>query len=286
VTWDIAVAGTVHRDDITTPAGRSEDQLGGSAVYFALAACRAATVHLNGIVGKDAADRFVHVLQCNNVRIDGLEISDRPTLRWHARHDFERWIAVDTSSDEGCDSSWRPRLGEAARDAQILFAASMRPSLQSEVMAQSSARLTGTDSMTDYTGPETDAVLAVARASDIVFLNRIELADLTGRKPDEWQDAARSLCGQGRIRAVVVKAGPGGAACVTTRRILEGAAVPVERVVDPTGAGDALAGGFLGACAAAERDDEDFFATALQSGLHCAAAAISAFGLTGLLQAK
>jgi sugar/nucleoside kinase (ribokinase family) len=284
VTWEIAVAGTVHCDDITTPLGRRPDQLGGSAVYFALAASRYARVHLNGIVGSDRADDVIAVLNAAGVGIDGLAVSEQATFRWHARHDFERWEAVETSGEEGCDPLWQPDLGVASRDAHVLFLASMRPSLQSEVILQSRAALIGSDSMTDYTGPHGHAVGAVARASDIVFLNRPELASLTGSDVDDWQQAALSLCGEGRLRAVVVKAGPDGAACVTVDTVVERPAVPVARVVDPTGAGDALAGGFLGACAAAERDDAEHFALALDAGLGCAAAAIADFGFEGLSQ--
>jgi sugar/nucleoside kinase (ribokinase family) len=283
VTWEIAVAGTVHCDDIITPLGRRSDQLGGSAVYFALAAARYATVHLNGIVGRDRADAFSDVLGRAGVDIEGLTVSELPTFRWHARHDFQRWVAVETSGEEGCDPSWRPELSSPSRNARVLFLASMRPSLQSEVILQSRASMIASDSMTDYTVSHAHAVGAVARSSDVIFLNRAELASLTGTEPGEWRDAAVSLCGQGRLRAVVVKAGPDGAACVSAAGVVEGPAAPVVRVVDPTGAGDALAGGFLGACAAAERDDADFFAAALTAGLSCAAAAIADFGLTGLL---
>jgi cytidine kinase len=284
VTWEIAVAGTVHCDDITTPTGRRPEQLGGSAVYFALAASRYAPVHLNAIVGSDLAAAFTDVLRHAGIDIDGLAVSDEPTFRWHARHDFERWVAVETSSDEGCDPSWQPDLGGASRDAQVLFLASMRPSLQSEVILQSRALVIGSDSMTEYTGPHGHLVGAVARASDIIFLNRDELASLTDTEPEDWQQAARSLCGEGRLRAVVVKAGPDGAACVTAKTVIERPAVPVTRVVDPTGAGDALAGGFLGACASAERDDEEHFPLALDAGLGCAAAAIADFGFEGLIE--
>jgi sugar/nucleoside kinase (ribokinase family) len=282
VTWDIAVAGTVHSDEIVTPAGRGSDQLGGSAVYFALAAARYAPVHLNGIVGRDRADAFLELLGEAGVGVDGLVISPLPTFRWHARHDFDRWMAVDTSSEEGCDPTWQPSLSPASVDAPVLFLASMRPSLQSEVILQSRATMIGSDSMIDYTGPHAHAVGAVARSSDVIFLNRAELASLTGTEEHEWREAAVSVCGDGRLRAVVVKGGPDGAACVTASSVVERPAAPVVRVLDPTGAGDALAGGFLGACAGAERDDVDFFASALDAGLACAAAAISGFGLKGL----
>ena len=93
----------------------------------------------------------------------------------------------------------------------------------------------------------------VARA-DVLFLTGPELAALT--QTDEWRSAAAGLCGTGRLHAVVVKLGPRGAACVTASGITAMEAVPVTAVVDPTGAGDALAGGFLGQAAQAERDDE------------------------------
>ncbi len=283
MSWEVAVAGTVHVDDITTPAADRAGLLGGSAVYFALAAAPRVTVHLNGIVGSDHAASFLHILDGAGVDCDGLVISETPTFRWRARHDFERWVAVDTAAEEGCDGVWQPRLPAASAAAQVLFLASMRPSLQREVVAQSTARLVGADSMIDYTGPHREAVGEVARACDVLFLNRTELAGLSGGTTTTWREDAMAMCGAGRLRALVVKAGPGGAALVTADGVVSRPAVRVDSVVDPTGAGDALAGGFLAACAAAERDDEDFFVSALDAGLRSAALAISGFGLAGLV---
>lgn len=285
MSWQITVAGTVHSDDIITPAGHRPQLLGGSAVYFVLAGSRYAPVHLTGIVGRDLDSGFRALLSSPRIHLDGLVVSGSPTFRWHVRHDFQLWAAVDTSSEEGCDPEWRPLLPPAARRAEVLFLGSMWPALQSAVLSQSSARLIGADSMTDYTGPHADAVRAVSRSSDILFLNRAELASLTVSDPSEWADAARALCREDRLRAVVVKAGPSGAACVTRTDVVEREAAAVDTVVDPTGAGDALAGGFLGACAAAEREDDRFFTTALEEGLRCAALAIGAWGTSGLAAA-
>jgi len=282
LSWDIAVAGTVHVDDIVTPAGAATGLLGGSAVYFALAAARSAAVHVNGIVGADHAAAFLELLRGPRLSTEGLVVSDLPTFRWHTRHDFDRWVAVDTFSDEGCDPTWRPRLPAEAARAEVLFLASMSPALQREVLAQSGARLVGADSMTDYTGPEREAVREVVHASDVLFLNRSELASLTSAPITTWREEAIAMCGVGRLRAVVVKAGPKGASLVTADGVISLPPAPTAQVVDPTGAGDALAGGFLAACAAAERDDDAYFATALESGLRCAAAAISHFGVAGL----
>ena len=282
MSWEVAVAGTVHVDDIITPAGSRSGQLGGSAVYFALAASARARVHVNGIVGRDRAAAFRELLANPAIDLEGLVVSEAPTFRWRARHDFERWVAVDTVSDEGCDPLWEPRLPAAAARAPVLFLASMRPSLQRAVLAQTSARLIGADSMTDYTGSEPDAVRAVVHSSDVLFLNRSELASLSGAPVTSWRQEAIAMCGVGRLRAVVVKGGPEGASLVTDDGVVTRPAARVGAVVDPTGAGDALAGGFLAACAAAERDDADFFPAALDAGLECAARAIVGFGTVGL----
>ena len=284
MSWDVAVAGTVHRDDIITPAGRRPNQLGGSAVYFALAASSFARVHLNGIVGDDHAADFRRILDDARIDAEGMVVSDRPTFLWHARHDFERWLAVDTVSDEGCDPLWVPRLPDASVRSEVLFVASMRPSIQRQVVTQAQARLIGADSMTEYTGTARDAVRDVAHSCDVLFLNREELASLTGAPVTTWREEALAMCGVGRLRAVVVKSGPDGAALVTDDGVIARPAAPVRTVVDPTGAGDALAGGFLGACAAAERDDPGYFVTALDAGLRCAATAIAEFGLAGMVR--
>ena len=280
MTWDVAVAGTLHRDDITTPHGR-QLSLGGSAVYFALAAALYAPVHVNGIVGRDTADEYAAMLRGATIDLSGVVVRDCPTFVWHAVHDFERWVTSSESADPGCDSEWRPDVNAATRAAPVLFLGSMHPDLQQAVLAQSRATLIGADSMTVFMREDRAGVRAVVEAADILFLNAEEVELLAGR--DNWRDAARALCGTGRLRAVVVKQGPDGAACVTRSAVHELDAHPVERVIDPTGAGDALAGGFLGYCAQQELGSEAVFAAALAEGVRCAAAAVTTFGTAGLL---
>jgi len=282
VTWRVAVAGTLHRDDVTTPEGRIES-IGGSAVYFGLSAARHAPVLLNGIVGADSAEEHRAVFDGLPVETRGVVVSERPTFRWHVEHDFTHWVTARESADEGCDPEWVPSLAADSRDAEVLFLASMRPELQRGVLEQSRARLIGADTMTVFITTRPSEVRATARGADVLFVNAAELAALTGEV--DWRTAAAGLCGRGRLRAVVVKRGPLGAACVTAAGVTEVAAHPVDRVVDPTGAGDALAGGFLGACAAAEREDTEFFETALRQGVRDAAGAVTSFGPTDLLTA-
>jgi sugar/nucleoside kinase (ribokinase family) len=279
VTWEVAVAGTLHSDDLTTPAGR-RDKLGGSAVYFALAAAHDAPVHVNGIVGTDTAPAFRRILAHPNIDLDGLVESRTPTFRWHAVHDFELWVTAHEASEPGCDPEWQPELPESSRRAQVLFVGSMDPRIQRAVIDQSRARVIGVDSMTEFIAGRPAEVGSLIEQVDILFLTAAELAALSGS--DDWRTSAAALCGTGRLRAVVLKRGPLGAACVTAGGIAEEPAAPVDQVVDPTGAGDALAGGFLGHVARVERADDAVFGAALSEGIRCAAAAIVEFGTAGL----
>ena len=134
--------------------------------------------------------------------------------------------------------------------------------------------------MTVFMNRDPAAVRDVALSADVLFLNSTELAALTGET--DWHRAASSLVGQERLRAVVVTRGPDGAACVTAAGTVEEPAYRETSVIDPTGAGDALAGGFLGFCAREGRDDDGAFAEALKEGVRCAADAIASFGVDAL----
>lgn len=254
--------------------------LGGSAVYFALAAARYAPVHVNGIAGDDTVEAYRALLAGSGADLSGIAVSATPTFTWHAVHDFHRWVTAEEWADPGCDPEWSAELSDASRPAPVLFLGSMHPRLQQRVLEQSAARLIGADSMTVFMREDRAAVGRIAEAADILFLNAEEVELLAG--VDGWRAAARALCGRGRTRAVVVKQGPDGAACVTDGSLLEIPAHPVEGVIDPTGAGDALAGGFLGHCARQERDGVDAYGQALAEGVRCAAAAIATFGTDSL----
>ena len=171
-----------------------------------------------------------------------------------------------------------------AVQAPVLLLGSMSAKNQLEAVRQSQGRLIGMDSMSAFIDMNADDVQHVAEQADILFLTQYELADLTNTGPKSWVQAARSLLQHGRPRAVVVKRGPAGAALVTENATFQEPAAFVTDVIDPTGAGDAIAGGFLGSCALAERDDCDYFTRALHDGIRSAAATLTTFGTKGLLQ--
>ena len=285
MSWAITIAGTVHIDDVTTPGGHHPCAQGGTAVYSALAASDLAPVRVASIVGRDREATVRELFADRAINTDDLQVSDLPTFHWKAVHDFSSWTTSHESVLEaGCDARWDRRLGAESAAAPVLFIGSMAPAFQLDLLAQSSAFLIGAGTMTEFIDSQPATVRSVVERIDILFVNRTELAGLEPAFVADWHAAARALIepGRGRLRAVVVTAGPLGAAVVSEGRLVELPAAPVETVVDPTGAGDALAAGFLGACARAERAEEDFFPQALRSGLHHAALAISRFGCDGL----
>jgi sugar/nucleoside kinase (ribokinase family) len=166
----------------------------------------------------------------------------------------------------------------------VILVGCIWPDRQLEVLKQTSSRLIGIDSREDMIESNREDVEQAIHQADILFVNREELRALVPRRESGWLSAAQSLLGLGRLRAIVVKAGADGAACVTSSGVYERPAYPVEQVVDLTGAGDSLAGGFLGACARMGRDDPGIFPAALDMGVRRAAAAITTFGVTGLVK--
>jgi len=172
VTWEVAVAGTFHRDDVTTPAGR-RDVLGGSAVYFALAASRFAPVHVNGIVGADTAAGFRAMLDSPAIHLDGMFVSDLPTFRWHAVHDFERWVTSRESAEPGCDPEWRPLLPARSRPAEIaLVDLDLPPAGGVTAVRRLAAEYPALRTIVWSLQPPGEVVLAAIRAGASGFLHK------------------------------------------------------------------------------------------------------------------
>src|SRR5579859_5320385 len=175
-------AGSIALDTLEGGFGRVEDELGGSALYFCLAASLVAPVRMLAVAGEDAAKALGETLKGRPVDVELLSVLDAPSYRWRARQGPEGHnIFVD--SDESIYDRWRPRLPEQAR---WIFIGSMRTTLQLEIARELRRRvdLVAADSMSSY------SVLAPREAQDLVgccdwfFCNEEELAALGG-DPDE-----------------------------------------------------------------------------------------------------
>jgi len=282
--WAITAGGTLGFDDLTTPAGTVHAVPGGSALYFTLAACRHCPVRPVAAIGADG-EELASLLARPGVALEGVERIAGPTYRWRAVHGADAAVPLEEHQALGVYEGWRPRTRGAALRSRILFLGSMPPQAQLDLLGLlAGSEVVALDTMRDFIATQRGLLLELAAAADLLFVNRAELAALAGAQGTA-AEAARSLVGRGRLRAIVLKEGKAGATLITATRERSFPAAKVERVMDPTGAGDALAGGLLGRMAQLKRTDEAAVEEAMLAGLDCAAKAISGFGTAGLVAA-
>lgn len=241
----VTVVGSIAFDAVTTPFGTRDRMLGGSAVHFALAASFFDTVHVVGPVGDDFGEAERNVLQARGVNIDDIEhVSGGQTFFWSGEYGWDLNDRRTLDTQLNVFAEFQPKLSDASRAADVLFLANIQPDLQREVRAQcADARFVALDSMNLWIETARDSLLETIAVVDCLLLNDAELRELT-REPN-FLRAARQVREWGP-RVIVAKQGEYGAAMFTDDGFFGLPAFPLETVVDPTGAGDSFAGGFMG----------------------------------------
>ncbi|MEQ9401248.1 MAG: PfkB family carbohydrate kinase [Longimicrobiales bacterium] len=288
----IVAVGTVALDAVETPGGSVVEAPGGSAPYFAAAAFRYAPVSIVGVVGSDWPDAALAPLVERGVDVDGVRRVDGTTFRWHARYDAEG-TRTTVSADRGVTVRTPPSLQPAHRDPAALFLGSTDPSVQADVLEQvGTPGLVVLDSMGHWIETRRPDLLELLRRTDVLVLNDEELRAL-GRHADPGAAAAEIL--SVGLAWLVVKDGPRGARLYGAVDNREGgplepvATVPAQRVdpvVDPTGAGDAFAGGLVGFLVQQGGPaalNAGTLEAAMTEGARTGAAAVRSFSFDGLL---
>jgi sugar/nucleoside kinase (ribokinase family) len=241
----ITVVGSIAFDAVKTPFGERERMLGGAATHFALAASFFDTVHAVGPVGDDFGEDDLAVLATRGTNVDDVErVPGGRTFFWRGEYGWDLNSRETLATELNVFEHFEPKLSPAARDCEVLFLANIQPELQLGVLEQCSGpRFVALDSMNLWIEIAREALVEVIRRVDCVILNDAELRQLT-RKPSLFA-AAREILEMGPS-VVVAKQGEYGAALVTGEEFFALPAYPLETVVDPTGAGDTFAGGFVG----------------------------------------
>jgi cytidine kinase len=245
----LTVVGSIAFDAVSTPFGSREKMLGGSAVHFSLAASFFTDVRPVGPVGDDFGDAEYGVLHGRNVITDDIEhVAGGETFFWRGHYEYDLNTAHTDDTRLNVFGEFAPKLSDASRDCDVLFLANIQPDLQREVREQcSNAKFVALDSMNLWIETARDSLLKTIEQVDCVLLNDAEIRQLT-RKPNLVQ-AAREIRALGP-KVVVAKQGEYGAALLTDEGFFGLPAFPLETVLDPTGAGDSFAGGFVGYLAA------------------------------------
>ena len=274
----VVVVGSIAFDAVKTPFGERERMLGGSAVHFALAASFFTEVRMVGPVGADFGEEEYALLRARGINTDDIEqITDGKTFFWRGHYDYDLNIAHTDDIELNVFGEFQPKLSEESRSAELLFLANIQPDLQWDVRQQCSPALTALDSRDLWIDTARDSLVRAISVADVVFMNDAELRMLT-EEPNLVM-GARALMVMGP-RVVVVKQGEYGAALFTQEGFFALPAYPLESVLDPTGAGDSFAGGFLGYLDAHAGDDqsEDRVRRAMTYGSVLASFNVEQFG--------
>ena len=280
----ILVVGSVALDTVRTPFGEAKDALGGSASYFSAAARHFSPVVVVAVVGEDFPAHHYAVLAGLGIDLTSLERAKGATFRWSGEYaqDLNTRRTLDTQLNVFAD--FKPRLKPHHGEIEFVFLANIHPELQSGVLDQvKKPRYVVLDTMNYWIHGSRDALEKTLARVDAVLLNDEEARLLSDHT--NLYSAARAVLNMGPS-LVVVKKGEHGAMLVSQDFVLVVPAFPLESVSDPTGAGDAFAGGFVGYLSTCKdpRHPESLRAAAAH-GVVCASFAVESFSLTRLAEA-
>jgi sugar/nucleoside kinase (ribokinase family) len=275
----LTVVGSIAFDAVETQTDSRARLLGGSAVHFALASSFFADTRVVGPVGDDFGEDEYAVLHARGVNTDDIEhVPGGKTFFWAGRYERDVNIRHTLQTDLNVFETFQPKLSDASRSAETVFLANIQPDLQREVREQcTAARFTALDTMNLWIDIAHGSLVRTIRSVDCVIVNDGELKQLTD-EPNLVR-AARAVLDLGP-RVVVAKQGEYGAAMYTRDGVFGLPAYPTADVVDPTGAGDSFAGGFMGyvAAHAGEEIDDELLRRAMAYGTVLASFNVEAFG--------
>jgi sugar/nucleoside kinase (ribokinase family) len=277
----ITVVGSIAYDAVKTPFGERERMLGGAAVHFALAASFFDEVRVVGPVGDDFGESELEVMRRRDVDVSDIErVAGGKTFFWRGEYGWDLNSRETLDTQLGVFEGFQPKLSAHSRESNVLFLANIQPDLQSDVRAQlSDARFVALDSMNLWIEIARDSLVKAIESVDCLILNDAELRQLTG-KPN-LVSAAREIISWDRGPSVIVaKQGEYGAALVTREGFFALPAYPLETVIDPTGAGDTFAGGFVGYIAAHPEQElsDELLRRAMAHGTALASFNVEEFG--------
>jgi len=277
---DLVVIGTLAFDTIETPYERREETLGGSALHFAFAAAHFLPVGLVGVVGTDfPRDRFED-FGGRGIDCAGVEVAEGKTFRWSGRYEAD-WNTRHTLDTQlNVFAEFDPKVPETYRSARFVFLANAEPAVQLRALEQiRSPRLVVADTMNLWIDQAREDLAVVLKQVDGIVLNDEEARMLTDER--NLIRSARKVLQMGP-RFVIVKKGEHGSFLVGEDLTFSLPAYPVEEVVDPTGAGDSFAGGFMGYLSSVRNDQPMTMRRAMLYGTTTASFCVEGFGVDEL----
>jgi sugar/nucleoside kinase (ribokinase family) len=239
----LLVIGSVAFDSVKTPYGAADEVLGGSATYCAVAASYFTDVRMVAVVGTDFGEEPMGLLRSRRIDVSGIEVREGLTFRWSGEYSDDLNDRRTLATHLNVFESFQPRLRPEDADVPNLFLGNIDPDLQSQVLRRARPRLSACDTMNFWIEGKNEALKRLLAEVDGLIINDSEARLLAGEL--NTVVAARRLLSLG-LRFLVIKRGEYGAALFAEGHYFAVPAYPIERPVDPTGAGDSFAGGFMG----------------------------------------
>ena len=277
---NLVVVGSIGLDTIKTPAATRRNILGGSVSYACASSSFFARTGMVGVVGRDFPARYRAAFRDFHIDRQGLHSADGKTFRWSGVYERNLNNRHTLSTDLNVLADFAPDLPPAYRECPFVFLANIAPELQLRVLSQMRAlRFVAADTMDLWIKIARPALLKVIRQVDMLLINDSEARELTGE--ENLVQAARRVLALGP-RYVVVKKGEHGSMLFSKHGLVLVPAYPVDKVQDPTGAGDAFAGGLMGMLTRAYRITPEAVRRAMVYGATVASFTVEAFSLEKL----
>lgn len=281
----IVVVGSIAIDTISTPKVKKQKVWGGSAIYAAVSLSAFVPVRLLGVIGEDYPQEALRMLESRGIDIAGVERKPGRTFAWEGEYGDDLHEATTLATDLNTFADYSPQVPSAYLKEEYLFLGNIDPDLQRNVLGQMhTPKVVATDTMNHWLNLKSEALIRLLPDIDIFFINEQEAKTLSGET--KVVRAAHGLAKLGP-RLVVIKSGEHGAMAYDgkLKRYYWSPAFPTVEVIDPTGAGDSFAGGFLGSLASQNDPfSNEAVGRALAFGNVMASFAISTLGVEGLAQ--
>jgi len=275
----LLVVGSIALDSVRTPFGQTADALGGSAVFFSVAGAILHRVQVVGVIGSDYPKAELQRLAKMGCGIDlaGVSEAQGESFRWKGKYSYDLQNRETLDTRLGVFADFHPKIPDAFRAARYVFLGNIDPELQLDVLDQvREPKLVACDTMNYWIHSKRDVLLELLRHIDILMVNDSEARELSG----DWNiyRAARWVLAHGP-KKVVIKQGEHGALLVENDLVFKVPGYPLEEVFDPTGAGDAFAGGFLAHLARTDDLSDANVKRAMVYGAVMGSFAVEAFGV-------
>ncbi|HET9513479.1 MAG TPA: PfkB family carbohydrate kinase [Gemmatimonadales bacterium] len=275
----LVVVGSIALDSVFTPFGETADAIGGSAVYFSVAGSLLHPVRVVGVVGDDYPMEELQRLSERGIDWRGVERAPGESFRWKGKYSYDLQSRETLETRLGVFASFAPRLPDGWHDAKYVFLGNIDPELQLNVLTQiDQPRLVACDTMNYWIQRKRPQLLELLERVDILMVNDSEARELSG----DWNihRAARWILSRGP-KQLVIKQGEYGALLMEPGRTFYVPAWPLEEVFDPTGAGDAFAGGFMAYLARCSDTGSNAMRRAMVYGAAMGSYAVEGFGVRG-----